>query len=91
MLECWENAAQNLIDHFRAVCRGHIPLNIEWTRAEQDAANVDDQSLDFINHLREIAQSRGLISPPCRLQMGADGPHQWIIFVKSRGHPPILR
>ena len=59
MLEHWENSAQNLIEHFRAVCRGQIPFNTEWNSADQDAAEVDDQSLVFINHLRGIAQSRG--------------------------------
>lgn len=59
MLQSWEYAAENLTDHFRAVCRGHIPLNMVWSREAQDAAEVDDQSLEFISHLRELRESRG--------------------------------
>ena len=60
MLQTWEEAARNLISHFRAVCRGHIPLNMRWTKAEQDAAEVDQRSLDFIDQLNEVAESRGM-------------------------------
>ena len=59
MLESWEEAAKNLTLHFQAVCRGNIPLNKEWTKDDQDAAEVDDLSLAFINRLRETTQSRG--------------------------------
>ena len=60
MLQSWESGADNLILHFRAVCRGHIPLNMEWNKADQDAAEVDDLSLDFIRSLNGVAQSRGI-------------------------------
>lgn len=60
MLHTWEEAAQNLIQHFRAVCRGHIPLNVAWSKTEQDAAEVDDRSLGFITQLQGLAQSRGM-------------------------------
>lgn len=59
MLETWEDAAENLIEHFRAVCRGQIPLNMVWSKADQDAAEVDDQSLEFIAQLRELGKSQG--------------------------------
>ena len=59
MLQSWEYSAENLTDHFRAVCRGHIPLDIDWSKTAQDAAEVDDQSLEFISRLRELRESRG--------------------------------
>ena len=75
MLQTWENAAQNLIDHFRAVCRGHIPLNIVWSKADQDAAEVDDQSLEFIAQLRDLAQSQGK-TVRCNSHPRANRPYQ---------------
>ena len=60
MMGTWEQSAHNLIDHFRAVCRGHIPLNMVWSREDQNAAGVDDRSVDFIAHLNYIVQSRGM-------------------------------
>ena len=60
MLESWEEAAKNLTLHFQAVCRGNIPLNMEWSKEDQDAAGVDDVSLAFINRLKETTQSRGM-------------------------------
>ena len=59
MLEYWGNPAHNLIEHFRAVCRGQIPFNMEWNSADQDAAEVDDQSLLFIHHLRSLVSGLG--------------------------------
>ena len=67
MLRDWEAAAENLTLHFRAVCRGTIPLNMEWSKADQDAAEVDDLSLAFITRLRGVTQSRGMITP-CKPQ-----------------------
>ena len=60
MLSSWEASAKNLTDHFQAVCRGSIPLNMEWSKADQDAAEVDDHSLAFITQLRGVTQSRGM-------------------------------
>ena len=60
MLRSWREAALNLTQHFRAVCRGSIPLNMEWSKADQDAAEVDDLSLAFITQLRGFTQSRGM-------------------------------
>lgn len=62
MMQSWEHGAQNLIHHFRAVCRGNIPFNMVWSKADQDAAEVDDRSLEFIARLRELTQSRGKIA-----------------------------
>ena len=73
MLESWEKAAKNLLDHFRAVCRGHIPLNMVWSKADQDAAEVDDDSLEFIDHLKELVRSRGETAR-CERQARANGP-----------------
>ena len=66
MLRSWEEGAKNLTLHFQAVCRGSIPLNMEWSKADQDAAEVDDLSMSFINRLREVTQSRGM-STSCEL------------------------
>lgn len=90
MLESWKNAAQNLIDHFRAVCRGQIPLNIQWSKAEQDAAEVDDHSMEFINRLNDLTKSRGM-SACCETQVRANGLCQLKIFARNRGPPAILR
>ena len=60
MLGSWEESAKNLRLHFQAVCRGSIPLNMEWSKADQDAAEVDDLSLAFITQLRGVTQSRGM-------------------------------
>ena len=73
MLQSWEEGAKNLIDHFRAVCRGHIPLNMVWSKADQDAAEVDDQSLEFIGQLRELWQSQGK-TVRCKSHLRANRP-----------------
>ena len=67
MLQSWEEAARNLILHFQAVCRGSIPFNIEWTKEDQDAAEVDDLSLAFVKQLRGLGRSRGMYD--CSLQI----------------------
>lgn len=72
MLNAWEEGAQNLILHFRAVCRGQIPLNMEWSKADQDAAEVDDHSLRFIADLNRITRSRGMPAR-CKPQVKANG------------------
>ena len=67
MLQSWEEAARNLILHFRAVCRGQIPLHMEWSKEDQDAAEVDDHSVRFIANLNGVARSRGMVAH-CKLQ-----------------------
>lgn len=87
MLDTWEDAAQNLTEHFRAVCRGHIPLNMVWSKADQDAAEVDDQSLRFIAQLRELEQSQGK-TIKCTHHSRTNIPHQ----LRARhGFPLSLR
>lgn len=82
MLQSWEEGAQNLIQHFRAVCRGQIPLNMEWSKADQDAAEVDDRSLHFIADLNRVALSRGMPAR-CKAQVKANGVYQLRIFVED--------
>lgn len=84
MLESWEEAAKNLIAHFRAVCRGHIPLNMVWTKAEQDAAELDNCSLDFITRLNGMAQSRGMTAR-YESQASANQPYQLKVSTKYQG------
>lgn len=87
MLQTWEQGRQNLIEHFRAVCRGHIPLNMVWSKGDQDAAEVDDQSLEFIAQLRELGQSQGK-TVRCNSHLRANRPYQ----LKPRhGVPLYLR
>ena len=90
MLHSWENSAQNLIEHFRAVCRGHIPLNMEWSKADQDAAEVDGQSLEFISRVKRAAESRGMTARYTS-QAKANGPCQLKIYAKNRKPLAILR
>lgn len=82
MLHSWEEGAQNLILHFRAVCRGQIPLNMEWSKADQDAAEVDDLSLRFIADLNRVARSRGMAAR-CKPQVKANGVYQLRTFVED--------
>ena len=74
MMDSWVYSAKNLIHHFRAVCRGQIPLNMDWNKGDQDAAEVDDRSLEFIDHLKELTRSRGRAAH-CERQARANEPH----------------
>lgn len=58
-MEALEYSAKNLNAHFHAICRGNIPLNMDWNEEAQRTAEVDDKSLEFLKRLRFIAQSRG--------------------------------
>lgn len=57
-MEALEYSAKNLNAHFHAICRGNIPLNMDWNEEAQRTAEVDDKSLEFLKRLRFIAQSR---------------------------------
>ena len=71
LLHTWDDAAQNLIAHFRAVCRGNIPLNMNWSKEDQDAAEMDGHSLECITQLRGIVQARGMTAY-CKFHARAD-------------------
>lgn len=58
-----------------------------WSKADQDAAEVDDQSLEFIAQLRELWQSQGK-TVRCKSHLRANRPYQ----LKPRyGFPLYLR
>ena len=59
MLQELEYGAKNLHAHFHAVCKGNIPLLMDWNEEAQKAAEVDEKSLEFLKRLRNIVQSRG--------------------------------
>lgn len=58
-MEALEYSAKNLNAHFHAICRGNIPLNMNWNEEAQRTAEVDDKSLEFLKRLKNMAESRG--------------------------------
>lgn len=58
MMESLIYGAKNLNAHFHAICRGNIPLNMDWNEEAQRAAEVDYKSLEFLSRLKNIVQSR---------------------------------
>lgn len=57
-MEALEYSAKNLNAHFHAICRGNIPLNMNWNEEAQRTAEVDDKSLEFLKRLKNMAESR---------------------------------
>lgn len=90
MLESWENSAHNLIAHFRAVCRGQKPLDTDWGKADQEAAELDDHSLEFIADLKRLCESRGKTAR-FKSQARANSSCQLKNFATSRMPLPVLR
>lgn len=60
MMESWAHSAEILNAHFHAICRGPIPLFMHWDEDAKREAEVDDQALEFITHLKHLASSRGM-------------------------------
>lgn len=59
MLESWERSAKILMAHFHTICHGNIPLSVDWNEEVRNAAEVDEQSLDFLTRLKGLVRSRG--------------------------------
>lgn len=60
MMDSWKHAAEILNAHFHAICHGDIPLNMNWEKEAQQAADLDTQSLDFLAALKILAYSKGV-------------------------------
>lgn len=86
-MEALEYSAKNLNAHFHAICRGNIPLSMDWNEEAQKAAEVDDQSLEFLKRLKSLVQSRGkLLSATCRKSPDP----QWQLWSLAR-KPRVLQ
>jgi hypothetical protein len=57
MLEEWDNSAENLLEHFRAVIRGHLPFSDEEGKMV-GLAELDPESLEYVNRIRNLMQRR---------------------------------
>ncbi|KAF7677456.1 hypothetical protein GT037_004315 [Alternaria burnsii] len=57
MLEEWDNSAENLLEHFRAVIRGHLPFSDDGGKMV-DLAELDPESSEYVNRIRNLMQRR---------------------------------
>ena len=57
-MEEWEQAAGNLQWHFRGVCHGAVPLQMDWHKAAQQADHVDLQAVAFLTSLKDDLQNK---------------------------------
>ncbi|CAF9928416.1 MAG: hypothetical protein ALECFALPRED_004053 [Alectoria fallacina] len=86
MLESWERSAKILMAHFHTICHGNIPLSVDWNEEVRNAAEVDEQSLDFLTRLKGLVRSReGELS--VRAKGVAGDPLVWIsaLFLPHEG------
>jgi hypothetical protein len=60
MMEEWSHAAQNILAHFHAICKGQYALLQDWNDKQvQLDAEVDDQAAIFLQNLRGLVHARG--------------------------------
>ena len=63
-MECWENSAENLLAHFRAVCHGFVPFSIDWEDENRpQVANIDMESVIYLIDVQRILSGRGKLAP----------------------------
>lgn len=61
MMNSWKHAAELLNAHFHVICHGDIPLKMDWSKEAQGAGDLDTQALGFLDALRRMVESRGMI------------------------------
>ena len=62
MMDSWKQAAENIKWHFRMVCKGGIPLYMDWNRTPLEATGMDYRAREFLDTLKSRLNSRGKVS-----------------------------
>jgi hypothetical protein len=61
MLEEWDISAQNLLEHFRTIIRGHILLceTAAGSNKMSDSAKLDTESRQYLLRIQELLKNSG--------------------------------
>ena len=61
MMESWQHSAKILITYFHAICHGNIPILMEWTKEDEEKAELDEQARAYLVRLKCLVTSQGIL------------------------------
>ncbi|KAK3178399.1 hypothetical protein OEA41_000534 [Lepraria neglecta] len=58
MMESWQHSAKILITYFHAISHGNIPILMEWTKEDEEKAELDEQARAYLVRLKDLVTSQ---------------------------------
>ena len=59
-MQCWEHAAENLTEHYHAVCHGAMLFHDEWVLEAEQTAKISVEDRNFLARLKNLVEPRGM-------------------------------
>lgn len=68
-VESFCHAAKTMLAHFHFVCKGYVPLALDWdSREVNDLAILDAEQTQYMKKMKQRVGEKGLYSSRCNLQ-----------------------